>query len=272
MTALPMVSCLTVTADRLVLLKEAIACYLAQTYTERELVIVTCAGARYRAAIHHHLAVLGRSDIRLIEADAADATLGALRNISLDAAKGDIVCQWDDDDLYHPDRILAQHDRMEEARASACFLTGHLQYFDRARSLFLLDWRQLGGAAELQMLPGSLFAVRDARLRYPESGADARTGEDNAVRACLAASAEIAALDDAWHLYVYRCHGRNLLAEHHHQWITSWAALDEAGLRAREAALRRLLPAFRLPSPYAVRARGGGALFTFRDTKGTACA
>jgi hypothetical protein len=45
------------------------------------------------------------------------ATLGTLRGLSLDVATGEIVCQWDDDDCHHPDRILHQVQQMTRQAA-----------------------------------------------------------------------------------------------------------------------------------------------------------
>lgn len=265
---LPLISCLTVTADRLVLLKEAIGCYLAQTYPNRELVIVTAAGARYRQAIDDHLGALGRDDIRLVTVDDPKATLGALRNISLEAARGDYVCQWDDDDLYHPERLSAQYAAMRAQGAEACFLTDHLQYFAKDRILYWVDWRRFGVEGEQGMLPGSMLAVRDSRFRYPETGADAHSGEDNVLRGLVARAVPIAGFQDAGYLYVYRCHGRNTTPGHHHARIADGGSSDPFFLREREAGLRRALELYALPGPYHVRARDGATLFTIAPKHG----
>ena len=52
-------------------------------------------------------------------ARAGKLPLGLLRNIAVAQAKGNIVCQWDDDDLYHRDRtfggkraLAAKHSRL----------------------------------------------------------------------------------------------------------------------------------------------------------------
>ncbi len=261
---LPKISCLTVTANRLVLLKEAIACYLSQTYSNRELVIVTAAGQRYRNAICDYLRWLGREDIRLVGFDAPKATLGALRNMSLDAAVGDLTCQWDDDDLYHPERLERQYDAMVRDHAEACFLTDHLQYFVQNRSMFWVDWRRFGGNLEKQMLPGSMLAVRHPRFRYPSTGASAQWGEDNAIRAIVSRNVRVATVSGSGYLYVYRCHGRNTMPDRHHNAITDCAGTGEDFLKPREADLRRALALYHLPSPYAVKIYGGQTLFTFR--------
>jgi glycosyltransferase involved in cell wall biosynthesis len=47
-------------------------------------------------------------------------TLGDARNQALEAARATIVCQWDSDDISHPDRLEMQLDAMTGHRA--CFL------------------------------------------------------------------------------------------------------------------------------------------------------
>ncbi len=256
MLTLPLVSCLTVTADRLVLLKEAIACYCRQSYPRRELVIVTAAGERYRQAIRDHLDALGRDDIRLATVDAPDAPLGVLRNVSLDAAHGDLICQWDDDDLYHPERIARQVAAMTADGAGACFLTDHLQFFARGRQLYWIDWRRFTVTREKQLLPGSMVARRDRRFRYPETGNAARWSEDNAIRAQIAGASKVTALEDHGWLYVYRCHGRNYMSDSHHVAITRAAAVDSEFLAAHQTALKSALSSHALPKPFRLCARG----------------
>ena len=104
--ARPKVSCLMVTYDRLTLAKRAMRSFAEQTWTDRELVIVTAGSGRFVDALQSEASALG---IAAIFVRAAPTTsLGALRNLSLDAADGEIVCQWDDDDFHHPRRIEAQ--------------------------------------------------------------------------------------------------------------------------------------------------------------------
>ena len=75
----------------------AIECYQQQTYANRELVIVSDTVSDALAA---HIDRLGDASIRIITTP--PAPLGTLRNISVKAAHGPIIAQWDDDDLYHP--------------------------------------------------------------------------------------------------------------------------------------------------------------------------
>ena len=267
----PLVSCLTVTDGRLRLLKEAVGCYLRQSYPRRELVVVTASGGTYLAAVRSYVAALGRPDVRVVPVDTPTAPLGTLRNAALDAARGEYVCQWDDDDLYHPDRLALQFAAMRDAGGEASFLTDHLQFFSQDRSLFWLDWSVFGhppaapDSRELQFLPGSLLTVRHPALRYPETGKQSRFGEDNDMRGQVVRAVRAVAVSGHAHLYVYRCHGRNYMPTDHHRAITRLCATDRAFLAPRESGLRRHLRDHRLPGPYRVKEASGATVFTVRS-------
>ena len=251
----PTISCLTVTRGRLRLLKQAIRCYLDQTWTARELVIVTDAEPRRIRAIEHHLTTLGRPDVRLVVAEGTDLTLGRLRNLSLEAAGGDLFCQWDDDDLYHPERLAVQADALVAGQATACFLTDQLHYFCDERQLFWIDWSGGGRVpGTWALIPGTVLRVRDG-WRYPEDGPSARRGEDLALVDALEGAA-ITRLSGVGHLYVYRYHGSNTFPLAHHRGHLDRAASTEF-IHRRAAALQRALDYYPLPRPVRVFGRGG---------------
>lgn len=254
----PKISCLTVTDNRLVMLKEAMDCYCLQTYPNREMVIVTAGGERYCRAIQTHLNELHRDDIRLVRVSEPRATLGRLRNISLQAAEGDVVCQWDDDDFYHPDRLALQWKEMSESHADACFLTDHLQFFVARRVLLWVDWT---GSAHVppggELVPGTVMAFAGADFRYPELGCDSHLGEDNAFRDQIYRDLKVVTLRDHGQLYVYRFHGHNTTSEEHHWRLAGFGCRDVSFLRERGRTLMESLSHFPLPKPYRILGRTG---------------
>ncbi len=258
--AAPPISCLTVTLNRLPLLDRAMDCYCRQTYPNRELVIVTDAEPRCRDAIARRIRALDRSDIRLEWLDGGRRTLGALRNVSLERMTGDVLCQWDDDDLYHPERIARQFDHLAGSRAGASFLTDQLQFHFGERCLRWIDWTHDGVlTGKWKLIPGTLMMWRDARFRYPESGDESRWGEDSALLdGLLAGGVETAALSGAGYLYVYVYHGANMFSEEHHQAhrSASWRFLEHRLISLREA-----LESYALPMPYRFEAPGGEHVF-----------
>jgi hypothetical protein len=112
------------------------------------------------------------------------------------------------------------------------------------------------------MLPGSMLVRRDPRLRYPESGTDARWGEDNAFRSQVFEHLRPVSLSGRGYLYVYRYHGRNVYGREHHQILTR-LAMEPDFIRSRMHELRRALAALPLPMPYTVRGRNGELVFLY---------
>ena len=94
------VSCLMPTFSRQHLLPRAIAMFRAQRRQDAELVIVSeeALPARLMAA---------NPDIRVIDCRAG-LSLGEKRNLACEAARGEILVHWDDDDWQAPDRLARQ--------------------------------------------------------------------------------------------------------------------------------------------------------------------
>ncbi|MEM7396960.1 MAG: glycosyltransferase family A protein, partial [Verrucomicrobiota bacterium] len=218
---------------------------------------VAAGSERYRRAIGVYLKSLGRKDIRLVETE-GDPTLGRMRNLSLEAARGEILCQWDDDDLYHPDRMSVQWRRMQEADARACFFVDVLQFDLTERTLCWIDWSALEQVkAGYQWIPGTVMIENDTRLRYPEEGDAAGSGEDSALIDRFSADLKMTGLRKAGYLYVYRYHGRNTVPRARHRAMTLNHVVSDAFVRSREAEFRSALHYYRLPRPYVVRTGRG---------------
>jgi glycosyltransferase involved in cell wall biosynthesis len=70
----------------------------------------------------------GRDDLRLV-LPPTKLSLDALRNLSWEAARGEALCQWDDDDMNHPDRLARQWAALRESGQTACYLEQFMQFF-----------------------------------------------------------------------------------------------------------------------------------------------
>lgn len=255
---LPMISCLMVTRDRLALAKRSIRCFADQSYPNRELVIVCENNEWYRRALERQVADLGIQRFCFVSADAG-APLGRLRNQSLQAASGAIVCQWDDDDGSHPDRLMVQAEHMFSQNARACFLTDHLQFLEQDRLLSWIDWTMDGQISdERQLFPGTVMMFKDARFSYPESGPYARRGEDSALLNQLCQTVPIARLSGMGHLYLYQFHGRNTFPKEHHYHIATCGASNQTVL-ARADKIREAVQYFSIAKPVAVLGKNGPA-------------
>ena len=136
----PLVSCLMVTRlapDRIERALAAVAAFQAQDHPARELVVILDASAdpSGRRRLGYRMRSGGPAQVRVVEAPGAP-TLGALRNRAFAAAAGDYVCQWDDDDIYHPLRLSAQLAALRAGGHEALYLQEVLQYFPASRSLY----------------------------------------------------------------------------------------------------------------------------------------
>ena len=250
---MPKISCLTVTLNRLVLLKEAIRCFCDQTYPNKELVIVTNGAERYRQAIRRYIDTLATPAIRCVALPEENYTLGRLRNIAVEAADGDLICQWDDDDLYHPERLRIQFEYLQQNNARACLMTDYLAFFRQEREMFWVNWSNRTQDTRHHLLPGTLLMYKDDRFRYPEAGPSAFRGEDDALIDQMYPVIKVGALREAGYLYVYTYHGKNTFPKDHHTHLAIQSSSTLEFIRQRRQALIQALGYYRLPMPYAVR-------------------
>ncbi len=255
-----MISCLMVTLDRLALAKLAIRSYAEQSYADRELVIVSDGEEGYRNALVRCVEELGIAGVRVIYPGPGGWTLGALRNISVEAAQGEIICQWDDDDYSHPERLAIQFGHMIAQAAGASFFADHLHYLEPDGLLWWIDWSVNGqNDGLMQLAPGTLMMHRDSRFRYPECGPDARRGEDWVFMESVYGSLTVAALKGAGHLYLYRYHGRNTFSREHHHSLCAERSLPNAQLLQSAATLREAVRYYPIARPCSVVGREGPA-------------
>lgn len=220
--AQPLVSCLMVTRGRLFPARFAVDCFRAQGWAARELVLV-CDGPG--TAIEAYCRQLGDERIRLVYPTTPATSLGELRNLSLASARGDWICQWDDDDLYHPDRIALGMQALLALGADAMFLQRWLLWAPGERRL------GVSGAREWE---GSMLARRASVPSYP---ALAR-GEDTVVMHAMLRRGRVLLLDAPW-AYTYVQTGANTWNAGHFAAIWAAASFEQAqtGYEAALAAL-----------------------------------
>ncbi|GLY66495.1 glycosyltransferase [Amycolatopsis taiwanensis] len=227
----PSVSCLMVTKDRPSLAQRAIRCFLAQTYPSKELVVVDDGPSD---ALEQFVRDLGDERIRFHRLPPAGQPLGALRNIAVDRARGTYVCQWDDDDLYDPERIEVQMAAILALGAQACFL---------ARQQL---WRPARGElaiSHVRVWEGTMLCAKGALPRYPPQ----RRGEDTPVAAGIISSGRVVCVDTP-ELCTYVCHENNTFEPSHFERIFDvapkvWRGSDYAERLLAMAARLPLAPA-----------------------------
>ncbi|HQT65595.1 MAG: hypothetical protein B7Z75_06030 [Acidocella sp. 20-57-95] len=191
----PRVSCLMVSKGNMQFIQSAHRQFKAQTWPNKELVIVS-------SNISPALRQLAGADPDIVLCEApAGQSLGELRNISVARASGEFICQWDDDDLYDPQRIAVAMGVLLKASVSAVFLQN-----------LLLWWQARGKLAisVLRLWEGTILAHRSVVPVYPAL----TKGEDSAVANWITQHHSVALIDCA-DLYCYRVTGENTWNEAH---------------------------------------------------------
>lgn len=111
----PLVSCIMPTANRPHFVKYAIDYFLHQDYRNLELVIVD------DGEIGIEKDLLNRNSLRYFKV-APLHTIGLLRNLACQHAKGEIIVHWDDDDWYAEDWVTKQVAALQSSGADICGL------------------------------------------------------------------------------------------------------------------------------------------------------
>ncbi|MEU6555906.1 glycosyltransferase [Streptomyces sp. NPDC046915] len=197
-TPAPTVSCLMVTKDRSSTARRAIRCFRAQTYPNLELVVVEDGTDD---ALERHIREQGDPRIRHHRLPPEGRPLGDLRNEAADRATGPYVCQWDDDDLYDPERVETQMAAILALGVDACFLARERLWWPARRKL---------AVSCVRVWEGSMVCAKDRLPRYPAL----RRGEDTPVAEGVVRSCRVVSVD-APELYTYVCHGSNTFDESH---------------------------------------------------------
>lgn len=109
--ALPLVSCICSTYNRppthTHLVEEAIESFLRQTYPNKELIVLNdCPGQEL---------LFNAPGVRVINVPERFPGLGEKHNAAIDAAQGELIAIWDDDDISLPWRLSLSVDRLGDA-------------------------------------------------------------------------------------------------------------------------------------------------------------
>lgn len=216
-----------ITADgRFDYFKDSYRCYRNQTYSNKELVIVTDAGQEYKDQIA--AMVQGEEDVRLVFLSGS-YTLGALRNISMALCNGEVFVQWDDDDFNMPDRLMVQYGSLLKTGHRVSYFGDQLHYYFPTQELYWENWYEFLSNYSIRygLIPGTLMAYSDGfKARYPSAGKHAKAGEDSILSDALVNSTSVSLLKNRGHLQVYSYHGKNVWDLEHHLNITRWRSHD----------------------------------------------
>ena len=155
----PKVSCACVTYGRTDLLNESVYSFLIQDYPgEKELTILNDLA---------ELEISGSfKDVVIYNEEKRYESLGEKRNACVEKCTGDIICVWDDDDIFLPNRISSSALLMRNR--PYVLPNKHVYYSDeemrlvsygvKAQALFYKSlWKEMGGYPALNRREDSSF-------------------------------------------------------------------------------------------------------------------
>ncbi|AOM76062.1 glycosyltransferase family 2 protein [Pedobacter steynii] len=163
---IPYVSCIMPTANRPKFIPLAIGYFLGQDYQNAELIIIDDGQDPVVKLVpkHHRIRYFHRETV---------STIGMKRNYACEAAKGEIIMHWDDDDWYAHDWISRQLSALESSGADLCGLNT-ITFFSPLVQKF---WRYADPDNQRPWLSGATMAYRkNLWEKYPFK--DLQIGED----------------------------------------------------------------------------------------------
>lgn len=208
------ITCICVTKNRVEALKKAIDCFRAQTYANKEMLIVYD-----RADIATDLFVkeLNVSNIIGYQYNHDDnlLTLGDVRNIAIQQASGEFFCIWDDDDWYHKSRLSLQMKYLKESGKKASVL------------LYLLLYDQVNGRAYVSLprpWEATVLCHKNYALNHKVFYSSHQIEEDRSfIRRLVDLDALCPVIQPQ--LYVYNYTGRNTWGEAHFEELFMYASV-----------------------------------------------
>jgi glycosyltransferase involved in cell wall biosynthesis len=200
----PLVTCIMPTFNRRRFIAQAVRTIRRQDYPAIELVVVDD-GSEPVADLLDGLPRTKylRLDRRL--------TIGHKRNLACEAASGQIIIQWDDDDWYSPQRITRQVSEIVYGNADATGIGVNLLLDVRSMQVWSTRERQAADPlfGPVESLAGGTTAVRKDIWRRVNGYPDASNGEDIGFLQRVAdAGGRVLAIGNQG-AYVYVRHGRN---------------------------------------------------------------
>jgi glycosyltransferase involved in cell wall biosynthesis len=195
---LSLISCICVTRKKPALLKRAIECFLAQSYPNKEMIIL------YEDDDDATEELLGQgfppeTGIRLLRVAAyPKMTLGELRNVAIKIARGEFVCQWDDDDWFHSCRLERQYVKLFSEGRHGSILTQWLVFDHTTTTAYI---------SNVRLWEGSILCRKS--VLQQKAYEDKPLGEDTATIEYLASRDSLYFLEEVPGLYIYVYHGGN---------------------------------------------------------------
>ena len=213
------ITCVCVTkSGRTSFLKNSIEYFQNQTYPIKQLLIVSQATQGENRQIKQFISNSKEISLHIVD---EKMDLGTMRHTSVSLAKGDIICQWDDDDIFGKNRLLNQHNKLiSDSNNIASAYSSFLHYFKYDRKIYLTDWSQKNKALDQKFHQGTIMFYRDAYCdRVSYSPAENCEDWDFAKKIVLEGNI---GLINQFGDFIYVHHGSNTMELSHHKRALDW--------------------------------------------------
>lgn len=202
------------------MLERAIRCFSAQTYPNKELIIL------YEDDDQETAFFISRqpsSDvIKVVTVPrSAEIRLGQLRNVAIQAASGTYICQWDDDDWYHMSRLEYQYWQLAESSSAGSIMMVWLIFDATTGRSYISNSRYW---------EGSILCAKEILLNTKYENLS--SGEDTPVVEALLKSGKLHAITRVPWLYIYVYHGSNTFNHDHWKRIFAKSLLQPDAFNA----------------------------------------
>ena len=207
----PLISCICVTKNHPDLLSKAIKCFKAQTYANKELILLYDESNLptrdfLRKNVHNHC-------IKIFPVNGC-FTLGALRNYAVENSNGDFFCQWDDDDWHNAFRLAFQYSAIKKNSYSACIIDQWILFDSLTEKAYLSGKR---------LWEGSLLCRKDMFLTKKYENVS--RGEDTPLVEYLYHHKLLHLMEGLPELYIYNYHGGNTFDREHFNELFDYGTL-----------------------------------------------
>jgi hypothetical protein len=209
----PLISCVCVTREKPVMLERAIRGFLAQTYPCKEMIILFEGDDDSTRLFIETMP--SYPDVKVFSVDRQpEVKLGKLRNLAMQKANGEYICQWDDDDWFHIGRLEYQYAIVAGSGFAGSIMTEWLVFDTITAKAYISNSR---------LWEGSIFCKKEV---LAERGYENKSsGEDSVLIQSLFSAGKLCPITDLHHLYIYIYHGQNTFNAAHWRLIFQLSSL-----------------------------------------------
>jgi hypothetical protein len=154
----PSVSCICITRNRRVFLRQALV-YFERSFYDGPLELVVVDATPGVTDVNPFTLQSGKAICCLARPDWVMQG-GKARNLACEASRGDIIIHWDDDDWQHPERVTRQVKTLLEVSGDGLAHTHNYYWYHMAERWACKSktWQALGGHGRFENTVGATFA------------------------------------------------------------------------------------------------------------------